>query len=273
MSQMNRDPRTHSSPRPAICFKPVTGRVELELAEALEGSQTRPHRVTSLLSGVLETIDGKKASKHLVRSLATGIRDFLVIKIVAKRLGKPQWFSARCPSCETPFDFEVDFANWPFKSPGKGFPVIEVTLGKNRVAFETPNGFFEEKIADRNLPEPQAVEALANLCALEKEFRVEKLGKRDKARIDKALEKVSPECAREVSAKCPECGATSKPVIDPLPLAFKPSEAIFREVHLIASHYHWPEKEILALSGPRRARYIGLIESAGLTAISAGRAA
>lgn len=270
---MNREPKTHISPRPAICFKPVTGRVELAMAEALEENRLRPHRVSALLSSVLKTIDGKKPTKNLIQSLATGIRDQLVIKIVAKRLGKPQWFSAACKSCDARFDFKVDFSKWPFKPPGKTFPTMQVKLGKKKVLFESPNGFFEEIIAQRKLKGAAAVRALTGLCCLQKGFGAEDLSPRNLDRIDQVLEKVSPECGSEISTHCPECGAAATLTIDPLSLASKPSEAVFREVHLIASHYHWPEQEILDLSETRRSRYVGLIRSGGNTSGSVGRVA
>lgn len=270
---MNREPRTHSSPRPAISFKPVTGRVELALANALEENHSRPHRVSALLLCVLEAIDGKKVSQKLIKSLATGIRDQLVIKIVASRLGRPQWFSARCKSCDTRFDFEVDFAKWPYKPPGKGFPIAEVKLGKERLKFESPNGLFEEKISEKRWRGTAALRRLVDLCSLKKGFRAKDLSARDLTRVDKALEAVSPECGSEISTRCPECRAPANLTIDPLSLAYKPSEAIFREVHLIASHYHWSEQVILDLSEARRSRYINLISPAGDASSRIGRVA
>lgn len=270
---MNREPRTHSSPRPAISFKPVTGRVELTLAKALEKNHSRSHRVSALLSCVLEAIDGKKVTQKLIQSLATGIRDQLVIKIVASRLGRPQWFSARCQSCDAPFDFEVDFVKWPYKPPGKGFPLVEVKLGKNKIKFESPNGLFEEKIAEKRLKGKAAVRGLVGLCSLKKGFRAKDLSAKDLDRVDSALEKISPECGSEISTHCPECRAAANLTFDPLSLAYKPSAAIFKEVHLIASHYHWPEHAILDLSEARRSRYINLISPAGNTSSRVGRVA
>ena len=34
---------------------------------------------------------------------------------------------------------------------------------------------------------------------------------------------------------------------------------LFREVHLLAYHYHWSETDILELTGPRRRRYLALL--------------
>ncbi|MEE8295772.1 MAG: hypothetical protein V3R64_08670 [Sphingomonadales bacterium] len=251
----------------------MTGRVELTLAKAMEKNHSRPHRVSALLSCVLEAIDSKKVTQKLIQSLATGIRDQLVIKIVAFRLGRPQWFSARCKSCDAPFDFEVDFVKWPYKPPGKGFPVVEVKLGKKKIKFESPNGLFEEQIAQKRLKGKAAVRGLINLCSLEKGLRAKVLSAKDFDRVDKALEKISPECGSEIFTHCPECRAPANLTIDPLLLAYKPSAAIFKEVHLIASHYHWSEKVILDLSEARRSRYITLISPAGDSSSRIGRVA
>lgn len=36
-------------------------------------------------------------------------------------------------------------------------------------------------------------------------------------------------------------------------------QRLYEEVHVIALHYHWPEREILALPVSRRRRYLALL--------------
>ena len=37
------------------------------------------------------------------------------------------------------------------------------------------------------------------------------------------------------------------------------ADALFREVHALARHYHWSEREILGLELSRRRRYLDLL--------------
>jgi hypothetical protein len=36
-------------------------------------------------------------------------------------------------------------------------------------------------------------------------------------------------------------------------------ERLYEEVHRLAYHYHWPERDILDLSPTKRRRYLGLV--------------
>jgi hypothetical protein len=47
---------------------------------------------------------------------------------------------------------------------------------------------------------------------------------------------------------------------------------LFEEVHALALHYHWSEREILAMAPSRRERYIALLADALRIADEAGYA-
>ena len=83
----------------------------------------------------------------------------------------------------------------------------------------------------------------------------------DLAHIDAALEAASPEVADSVTAQCPECGRQEQVRVDPLTFAFPRRDEVLREVHLLASGYHWSEREILALPLARRRTYADLIRA------------
>ena len=86
------------------------------------------------------------------------------------------------------------------------------------------------------------------------------------AALDAALEAVAPADVLLVEADCPECGHANAVDVDPYRTLALGSDEILREVHEIATHYHWGEAEILGLPrGPRR-HYLRLIAAErGLT--------
>jgi hypothetical protein len=67
-----------------------------------------------------------------------------------------------------------------------------------------------------------------------------------------------------VQATCPDCGGRLDCSLDVVSFVLEEirrrARRLLREVHVIASAYHWSESEILALPEERRRRYLSLIE-------------
>ena len=81
----------------------------------------------------------------------------------------------------------------------------------------------------------------------------------DLARIDQALEDVSPEAVTETTMVCPSCGEPTRAQLDVTAMPLSSADVLYQEVHRIASVYHWSEHEILSLTRHRRQRYLALI--------------
>jgi hypothetical protein len=127
------------------------------------------------------------------------------------------------------------------------------------LSFRLPTGAdLEEvaRIADENL-RPWLLRRLA--------LEPEQLGEIDEAlwaEADAALEAVAPGVINQVQAECPECGASNSVDLDPYRVLARRSDDLLRQVHRIATHYHWSEAEILAMPRMRRQRYLDLIDRA-----------
>jgi hypothetical protein len=89
-------------------------------------------------------------------------------------------------------------------------------------------------------------------------------------RIETALATLAPPLSDELEGRCFECGRT-------VPIFFDVSQfvltelrdaagAIYDDVHLLASRYHWLEAAILALPRARRTRYAELARGERLAA-------
>jgi hypothetical protein len=78
-------------------------------------------------------------------------------------------------------------------------------------------------------------------------------------RVERAMERLAPTLVGELTGDCPECGAVVAMRFDPLQFCLQElsdqAPSVFEDIHLLASVYHWPEPEILALPRRRRARY------------------
>lgn len=257
----------HGRWRRDFAFRPMDGEVELELEEAAESDGPVPARVTLALAAALDRVGGEAASPALVRDLSVADRQYLVRRL-ATLLGRDGlWLTATCGACGHAFDFHVLQSGLPVKqAAGEGpVAVADTSLGRCRIRLAT--GADQEVIAGIE-DEDEAVRALVARCLLslgDEEASFDEppaFTEDDLARIDEALEEVAPEVALRARGRCPECREPNEVWLDPYHALDRPGGALFREVHALATAYHWSEAEILGLARSRRRIYLGLIDQA-----------
>ncbi len=246
-----------------FAFRPLTGVVELALAEAASADCSMPARVTAALAASLETVGGRAPLPEVVAGLAVADRQFLMLQLAARLGIGDTWFTACCRSCGESFDFAVDFRKLPVKEAGEGFPFVDVETGLGTCRFRAPTGADQEPLAD--LDDDEAMRCLLDCCMVADESSsreiVDSLNAEDMGRIETALEAMAPEVAVSVQASCPACGALHDIEVDPYrALSPKMGEGLLQEINIIASVYHWSEAEILELPLDRRRRYLELID-------------
>ncbi len=247
-------------------FKPVTGAVELALAESAGAGGSLQARVTAALVTCLEHVGGLPPAPEVVAELCVADRQYLMQRLAGLLGHGESWFTVTCGVCGACFDFAVDHAGLPAKEASEGYPfaVAETSLGSCR--FRVPTGADQEVVA-AVAEESAALRVLVGRCLMASDNRdeamveAEKFSPADLARIDAALEAVSPEAATAAHAACHACGAVQVIELDPYAaLSMTPADSLFQEIHLLASSYHWSEAEILSLPRARRRRYLELID-------------
>ncbi len=248
-----------------FAFKPITGEVELALAEAAESGAGLPARVTAVLEAALAQIGGEPASKELVRGLTVADRQFLARLLAARLERDAVWLTARCRACGHDFDFHVQQSALPMKEAGAEVASVDTSLGRCRLRL--PTGADQEAITDLG-SEEEALRALVGRCLVAVGDEVapddapRALTEDDLKRIDEALEAVAPEVALRAQTECPECKSTNDVWLDPyLSLALH-GGGLLQEIHALASAYHWSESEILRLPRSRRQVYLRLVDRA-----------
>ena len=86
-------------------------------------------------------------------------------------------------------------------------------------------------------------------------------------RVERALESMAPGLSQEMRAQCPECGAGMEVYFDVSQFVLRElrdqAAYIYRDIHLLASNYHWPEAKILNLPRNRRLQYAEMLAQAG----------
>jgi hypothetical protein len=87
-------------------------------------------------------------------------------------------------------------------------------------------------------------------------------------RLEKAMEAQAPPLSGPMQARCPGCGAALDFFFDVQTFVLQAlrdqAGFIYRDTHLLALHYHWPEGEILCMPRSRRIHYAEMLHGEAL---------
>ena len=111
-------------------FHPLSGHLELAIAENLNRPGSRPRQVSALLGASLRQIADLEVKPETVDLLCSGDRQFLLLSLCWHLGIDQQWRTAECAECGEKFDFNLTFADLPVKPAGKSFPWIELETGQ-----------------------------------------------------------------------------------------------------------------------------------------------
>lgn len=240
-------------------FRPMSGALELALAEVGETAASAPQAVTRALALALDRLGGAAATEDRVAALCVADRQYLMRELERHLGSAGGWFQADCPACGARFDFHLDYADLPVEEAGAGYPQAQVDMAGRQWRFRLPTGADQEAVA--GLPDSEALPGLLRRLVLEPDLP-EPPGQDLIAAAEAALEAVSPAVCLAVQAACPECGAGNAVELDPYRALARPADHLIEEVHRIALAYHWAETDIFALPRARRQRYLQLIDRA-----------
>lgn len=238
-------------------FNPVSGALELALAEVADRAASTPLAVTRVLSAALQHLGGEPADEERVAGLCVGDRQFLM-RALEQHLGcSGGWFHADCTACGSRFDFQLDYADLPVQEAGSGYPLARIRWQGDELHFRLPTGEDQARLAE--VPDGEAQTWL--LRQLVQEPRLpDPVDEQLIREVEEALEAVAPSIITRIQAGCPDCGTANTVELDPYRVLGRRSDELLLQVHQLASHYHWSEAEILGLPRDRRLHYLDLID-------------
>jgi len=80
------------------------------------------------------------------------------------------------------------------------------------------------------------------------------------------MAELDPQAELLLNLSCPVCGHAFSTVFDTATFLFQElarrAGNLYREVHLLAFHYHWSEAEIMGMTAAKRHRYLDLLVDA-----------
>ena len=222
-------------------------------------------RVTELISRCVEI--GGAAGDDVARELTAGDRVALLLELRRLACGEALVCVFPCPNpdCGEQLELELRVSDLLVEPAREPAPVHDLRLGEEVVRFRLPTGADEERAAVRALDDPQAaVEELLAACLVE---APEPSPPELRERIAEAMAELDPQADLTLALRCPECEREGVVAFDAAAYLFDElgarTQALERDVHVLASGYGWSEDEILALPPARRRRYVERLEDVG----------
>jgi hypothetical protein len=263
---------------------PLTGREE----ELLAGSRRYASAalVTIVLSRCLRRIGAiSPVPEDVARGLLIADRQYLLLKLREATLGDRVRATIFCPWPDCGKQITVNFSvdDVPVKESEDKGPTYTTRLSAEAIgpgaqgeeygaiAFRLPNGGDQEALS------PIVAEDEARALALLLERCIQSIGPLQnpdadaisrlsplaRMEIEQQMEAVAPKVELTMESECPECGREYAVPFDIQRFFFgelrTSRDLLYREVHYLAYHYHWSEREIMGMSRPRRRAYIEVL--------------
>jgi hypothetical protein len=242
-------------------------------------------QVTAVLSRCVRRIGPlQPVTEAHARELLVGDRQYLLMKLRALTFGDKVQASTRCawPECGEAVDIDFLISDVPIKEGRMQArlqrlelaPAVAADSGFDGAAlpvdFRLPTGADQEAVSPLlGQNEAAAATLLLSRCieriggapaTLE---RVQRLSPAARSDIERAMERWAPGVELTMEAKCPRCGRTFDVPFDVqdflLGEARGSRDLLMREIHYLAYHYHWSERDILEMPRERRRRYIEIL--------------
>lgn len=251
-------------------IRPLTGHEEEMLASASAPSAVLVTRVLARCTLKVGSLD---ATERLIRDLPVGDRQALLLAVRQATFGPRVAAVVVCPWRDCAQRMDIDFAI-------PDIPVVEadelsvehrVVVGGQtpddpaapgrEVRFRLPTGADQEAIGELALADPlAAMDALLQRCVLEDSAG---MAPREKADVEQAMRDATFGPQLSLDAMCAECGRAFTLAFDIQDFFFgevvATPDLLLREVHHLALHYHWAERDILGMPRDRRQRYLSIL--------------
>ena len=243
---------------------------DAEAIAAFEGAF--PAQLTSAILGRCLSLDGSQAAGSAVaRAFSVGDREALLLHLRRLTLGNELSTVISCPSCGEKMDLNLVLTELllPAYDCTQQVYTREIVAEDTcyNVRFRLPTGADQEAVAEG------AQRSLAGAVAQLVERCVESINGEIPSSIPlavleelpDAMAALDPQAELMFSAKCLACETVFETLFDAISIVGREIEEtrrqLYRDVHLLASHYHWSEADILALSDRKRQLYLQLIHA------------
>lgn len=265
-----------------VVFSALTGREEAVLADTKQNSVSQ---VTTVLSRCIRRIGNvSPVSESIARNLLIADRDFLLLKLREATFGSAVQATVPCPwpDCSQKVDIDFSIDDIPVTSSEEKGPAYTMVLSPGaafiengetyrEVAFRLPTGADQEQLSPLVVTnESLALTELFARCIQRigpfegaSAAQLERLSPMARMEIEREMLRVAPHIDLNMDVTCPECGRNFTMPFNLQDFFFgemrTSRDLLYREVHYLAYHYHWSEKEIMEMPKDQRRNYIEVL--------------
>jgi hypothetical protein len=208
-----------------------------------------------------------------VAALSIGERDARLLTLREWLFGPTLINMADCPKCNEQVEWELNVDDIRLQVPHEvdpGNPAKDYSLecGEYSIRFRLPNSFDLSTISDSAQDPDLMVEKLLELCVIDVQksgqtFPTERLPENVLDSITEQMEKEDPQSDVSMLIDCPRCSHSWDVRFDIVSYFWAEienwSQRMLQTVHLLASVYHWSERDILNMNPARLQMYLGMI--------------
>jgi hypothetical protein len=215
--------------------------------------------VTQLLGSCVVRLGDEPGSPDRMRQLLVGDRDYLMLQLRRLTLGEAISAVMDCPACGARMDVDFSIGSIPIEGEPQTSPSFEVAIGERAFRVRLPTGADQEAVL--GLDGEPAARMLLDRCLVDVDEAA--LSAEEAAAVTGAMEQRAPRIELELDLICPDCGDPFLAPFDTTAFILQEfrlgGRQLLREVHVLASLYHWSERDILALRQDRRRAYLALL--------------
>jgi hypothetical protein len=261
---------------------PLTGREEELLAR--NNQPESASLVSAILSRCVQRIGAvSPVSEEVARHLLVEDRQYLLLRLREATFGDLVHASLLCPwpDCGKKVAIHFSTRDIPIRESEDKGPLYTMTLSpqamadlgddRREITFRLPTGADQEVLSPL-LAENEArvltlllgrcIQSIGNLQKPDG-AAIAQLSPQARLEIEVNMEAVAPKVELTMETSCPECGREFSAPLNLQRFFFgemkTSGDILYREVHYLAYHYHWSEREIMEMTRDRRHKYIEVL--------------
>jgi hypothetical protein len=229
----------------------------------------RPELITELLSLCCRTETGAAVGRETLLEMPVGLRTEAILLLGALSDARPYEWQMTCaaPACGVRSEFQLSVEQiLALGAEYREQETIAAALDGAEAVLRRPRGSDQMRwLSRRQFDSESMLRDLLVRPPLEELLGAGRSLQSIEAAVDEVMGRFDPLPSFNLQVICPECDAPTEVFPDLAGAALerlqRSQRAAIGEVHRIASHYHWQERDIFDLPAWRRRAYLSLIDA------------
>jgi hypothetical protein len=259
-----------------VHLRPLTGEDYLFLTEECEGLLPAHWVTEALMRCITRLGPHEPVTREAIRSLTVGDREALLLHLRRLTSGNRLRCVLTCPApeCQEKLEVDMDVSDLLLPPYGETTQEHELTVRQgddvSTVArFRLPTGADQEAAAMvARTDVAAAADLILRQCVRSATSSdghpVDKLPDALVEQLPGRMAELDPQAEITCHLMCPVCNTVFSALFDAASYLMQELKVgmhhLYREVHLLAYHYHWSATEILGMSAETRRKFLRLLE-------------